>query len=265
MVVYIDILLFENFIVNLFLLLATMKILRYEYRKTIYISAIVGSCYTISLFLDVPFITSLPAKILVAIIMILIAIKNINIGNIIKSVVTFFVISFTLCGLCFSFSLMESQYSIYTDFIISDYSIKYLLISLMILYIVIVRLVDYFRERALVKGFIYDVEISHMDVTFCIKGFLDTGNELREPVTNLPCIIIDESCFGKVKMPNDKLFYVSYSTIGEEGKLKGFKGEKIRVRGPNEEWRSVDAIICECKNKINKENEFNALLSRGIV
>jgi len=30
------------------------------------------------------------------------------------------------------------------------------------------------------------------DIKYVIKGFLDTGNELREPITNLPCIIVEE-------------------------------------------------------------------------
>ncbi|PTR81262.1 peptidase U4, partial [Bacillus anthracis] len=28
---------------------------------------------------------------------------------------------------------------------------------------------------------------------------------------------------------------------------------------------TIEAIICSCKNKLSKENEFNALLSRGVI
>lgn len=30
-------------------------------------------------------------------------------------------------------------------------------------------------------------------------------------------------------------------------------------------WTRVDAIVCGCERKLSKEDEFQALLSRGIV
>ncbi|ATD54891.1 sigma-E processing peptidase SpoIIGA [Clostridium chauvoei] len=266
MVVYVDVVFIENFIVNLFLLLITMKLLRFEYRKSIYVGAVLGGLYTLALFIKIPVLTSLVGKILVALIMIMLTVKKRTLGTIIKAVITFFIGSFTLCGICFTFSLMQNQYSISKDFIISNYSIKYIIVSIMILYIVIVRIVDYLRERALIKNLLYDIEFSYNEKKVCLKGFLDTGNELREPVTNLPCIIVENELIDTMNIPDEKAYYISYSTIGEDGKLKGFKGEKIKVRQQNEDWRTIDAIICSCKNnKLSKENEFNALLSRGII
>ncbi|GAA0085466.1 sigma-E processing peptidase SpoIIGA [Clostridium sp. CTA-7] len=265
MVVYIDILIIENFIVNLFLLLITMKVLRYKYSKTIYIGAIVGAFYTIALFLENSILTSLPFKIAVVLLMIVITNKSLKTINIIKASATFLIVSFTLCGICFAFSMMDNQYSVFRVFEIRNYSIKYLIISIMILYIVIVRVVDYLRERALIKNFIYEIEISHEKNTLFLKGLLDTGNALREPVTNLPCIIIENNFLNGFNLPSDEEFYIPYSTIGEEGNLKGFKSERVRIRGEDKEWKTVEVIICSCKNKLSKENEFNALLSRGVI
>lgn len=265
MVVYIDVILFENFVVNLFLLLLTFKLLRFSYKKSIYLSAVIGSIYTLALFLEYPLGTSLIAKILVAILMVFIAIGEKSIMNTIKCVGCFFMLSFTLCGLCFGFSLMQNEYSIMKGFEMSNYSIKYILISLMVLYIVIVRAYEYLRERVVVKSLIYDIEISVNKNILYIKGFLDTGNELREPVTNLPCIIIEEGYLNEVQISENEYFNIAYSTIGEDGKMKGFKGEKVRIKNQDEDWRTIDAIICSCKNKLSKENDFNALLSRGVI
>ncbi|MBU3135606.1 sigma-E processing peptidase SpoIIGA [Clostridium gasigenes] len=265
MVVYIDVLLFENFVVNLFLLLLTFKLLRFSYKKRIYLSAILGSIYTLALFLEWPFGTSFIAKILVAVLMIIIAIEKRKISNILKCVGCFFILSFTLCGVCFSFALMQNKYGIMQKFEMNNYSIKYILISIMILYIVIVRAYEYLRGRIIVKSLIYDIEISVNKNIFYIKGFLDTGNDLREPVTNLPCIIVEDGYLNEVQLPEKEYFNISYSTIGDSGKIKGFKGEKIRIKSQDEDWRTVDAIICSCTNKLSKENDFNALLSRGII
>lgn len=265
MVVYIDVLLFENFVVNLFLLLLTFKLLRFSYKKSIYFSSLLGAIYTLALFLEWPFGTSFISKVLVAVLMISIAIEKRKINNILKCLGCFFTLSFTLCGLCFSFALMKNQYSVFQKFEMNNYSIKYILVSLMILYIFIVRVYEYLKDRSIVNNLIYEIEISVNQNIFYIKGFLDTGNELREPITNLPCIIVEDSYLNKVQIPDKEYFNIPYSTIGESGKIKGFKGEKIRIRSQDGEWRAIEAIICSCKNVLSKEDEFNALLSRGII
>ena len=58
---------------------------------------------------------------------------------------------------------------------------------------------------------------------------------------------------------------IPYSTIGEDGSLRGFKSKEVRIRGEDMEWKSVEVIVCKCKNKLSKDNEFNALLSRGVI
>ena len=265
MVVYIDVLLFENFVVNLFLLILTFKLLRFSYKNSIYLSAVIGAIYTLALFLEWPLGTSFLSKVLVAALMIYIAIEKRKINNIFKCIGCFFMLSFTLAGISFSFALVENKYYIFHKFEINNYSIKYMLISVMLLYIFIVRSYEYLRQRNIVKSLIYDIEISVNKNIFYIKGFLDTGNELREPVTNLPCIIVEDEYLIDIQIPESEYFNISYSTIGEFGKIKGFKGEKIRIKSKDEEWRTVEAIICSCENKLSKENDFNALLSIGII
>lgn len=265
MVIYIDILLAENFIINLFLLLISLKILRYKYFKTIYLAAILGSLYTLSLFVNSDILVSLPFKFIVVILMIMISTKNINILKLIKSGATFIILSFTLCGIAFTFSMLENYNNFFEHYSINNYSIKYLLLSIMLLYIVIVRVIDYLKDRALVNNFIFDIEISNKESSVIIKGLLDTGNGLREPVTNLPCIIIESDFLRAFDIKSDEEFSIPYRTIGEDGDLKGFKSNKVRIRGEDKDWKDVEVIVCKCKNKLSKNNEFNALLSRGVI
>ncbi|MBD7914144.1 sigma-E processing peptidase SpoIIGA [Clostridium sp. Sa3CUN1] len=265
MVVYIDILLIENFIINLFLLLITLKALRYKYYKSIYIAALFGALYTLIIFMDNKILVSLPFKIIVVLLMIIISTKNLKIIKVLKSSVVFILMSFTLCGFTFAFSMIDNSNSIFEKFSINKYSIKYLIISVMILYIVSVRVTEYLRDRNLLNNFIYDIEIFNGKKSIFIKGLLDTGNALREPVTNLPCIIVESDFFNDLELNSNNEFLIPYSTIGEDGLLKGFKSKDIRIRGEDKKWRNVEVILCECKNKLSKENDFNALLSRGVI
>ncbi len=265
MVIYIDILLAENFIINLFLLLISLKILRYRYYKTIYLAAILGALYTLALFIDCKILITLPFKFIVVVLMIMISTKNINLVKLIKSGATFILISFTLCGVTFAFSMIDNYNNFLENYAINNYSIKYLLLSIMLLYIVIVRITDYIKDRSVINNFMFDIEISNKDKSVIIKGLLDTGNGLREPVTNLPCIIIESDYLKEFDIKSDEEFSIPYSTIGEFGSLKGFKSKEVRIRGEDSDWKSIEVIVCQCNNKLSKNNEFNALLSRGVV
>lgn len=265
MVVYVDVLVLENFIVNLFLLLMTFKILKLGYNRLIYLSAAIGAIYTICFFMENEILISLPAKTLVATVMVLISIKLKNYINVFKSVVCFFTTSMLLAGMCFYISINKGNYEIFQGFNLSSFSIKYVIVFLMILYIVIVRLTDYVKERNVISNLLYDVEIEINNKMIKLTGFLDTGNELREPVTNLPCIIVENSILDDVKIAKDKLYYINYSTINEVSKIEGFKSEKVTLKNSKSECKTIQAIICTCSRKLSSTNEFNALLSRGIL
>lgn len=265
MIIYIDVIMLENFIVNLFLLMVTMKLFKYKYYKTIYFSAFIGAIYTLVLFTKYKFLTSLPFKLIVVIIMISITMKSLELFKILRSSIGFVISSFTLCGLAFSFSIVgESKYK-FSYFTINNYSIKYIIISIMILYIVIIRIIDYIKDRSLIKNFIYEIEISSNNKKVYIKGLLDTGNGLREPVTNLPCIIIENQFIKEDTIKKKEEFIIPYNTVKEDGSLRGFKSDKVRIKGCDNIWKDVDVILCICENKLSRENEFNALLSRGVI
>lgn len=265
MIIYIDVIMLENFIINLFLLMVTMKLFKYKYYKTIYIAALVGAMYTLVLFTEYKFLTSFSFKLIMVLVMISITMKSLEFFKVIKASIGFVVSSFTLCGLAFSFSIAgESKYN-FNYFAINNYSIKYIIISIMIFYIFIIRMIDYLKDRALIKNFIYDIEILSDDKKVLIRGLLDTGNGLREPVTNLPCIIIENNFIKEDTIKRKEEFLIPYNTVKEDGSLKGFKSDKVRVKGSDNIWRDVEVILCLCENKLSKENEFNALLSRGVI
>ena len=142
---------------------------------------------------------------------------------------------------------------------------QYLLISIILVYIISDRVLSYLRERALITNFIYEVELYIRGVRYVVRGFLDTGNELRESITNLPCIIVEEKYINYFQEIDSNTYYIQYNGIGYRGKMKGFKVDKVILKKSDNEEMEISAIICPCKEVLNKENEFNALLSRGVI
>ena len=265
MIVYIDILIIENFIVNLFLLITTMKLLKYKYDKKIYISAFLGSIYTLVIFFENNIFSSLFFKILVVILMFSLINKKILILKSIKMVITFFLLSFTLSGLSFALALRDNPFIILESFSIDNFKVKDLILSLMIVYTIAIRIIDLIKDRANICNFIFDIELKDEKITLYLKGLLDTGNALREPVTNLPCILIENDIMESLNFISNERYYINFNTISENGSLQGIKTNNIRIKQENSEWKNIEAIICSCKNKLSKENEFNALLSRGVI
>ena len=69
----------------------------------------------------------------------------------------------------------------------------------------------------------------------------------------------------KAIIDKKNIYEIPYNVIGYGGKLKGIKINNIKIKGRDLWDRQVDAIVCPCMEKLSKENEFNALLSRGIL
>ena len=267
MEIYIDIYLLENIIINLFLLLLTFRLLRFDYKKrNVYLAALLGAIYGLVIFCNVKIFSSVGVKILVPAIMIYISMEKRSFKVVLKSIVVFFMLAFMLSGICFGTVQMQNTYLIGQEFIIKNNSAKFIVLSVAVIFIVVTRVADLLKDRALVKNFLYDIYITEGTRTVLVKGFLDTGNELREPVTNLPCIIVENTYFNQFEIADDKKFIIKYDTINEIGEIKGFKGQNVIIRNEEENtWTKVEAVICGCERKLSKEDEFQALLSRGIV
>ena len=266
MEVYIDILILENFIINLFLMILTMKILKYKVKDILLIcSGFIGALYTIVLlFPKLNVLTSFPCRIIVLYIMIRISYGKKGFINIIKAMGIFLLLTFTLSGLCFLFSLNQNEYLLGESFEISKYSMKYLLLGGMIIYMFCNRLIEYIKNKLMINNFKFKIQFEISGNVYNIEGFLDTGNELREPISNLPCILIEKDFINTSDFNSHDIYYIPYSAIGYGGNLKGIKVESIKIKG-EKFYNEVDAIICLCNEKLSKENDFNALLSRGVI
>ena len=267
MEVYLDIIFIENAIIDLFLMLVTLRLLRLKYRKDgIYIAAIIGGIYGLAPIVGSAVLSSTLLKIIVAIIMIILSLKEKVLSNIFKATIMFFMVSFILCGVTFMSLLSSSKYTIYGGLSTSDYSIRWILISILFVGVIAIRVYDTIKERAVIDNFIYDIYIKNDEKILMLKGFLDTGNELREPITNLPCILIENEYFLQLEFNKKDEYVIRYKTIDSSDVLHGFRSDFIKIKGKDDSaWREIDAIICGCKTTLSKENDYQVLLSRGII
>lgn len=267
MKIYADILILENCIVDFFLLTLTMKCIKHKCKiSKLIISSFIGGVYTLVLLVPkLIILASLPFQLSVVFMMVRLVYGKSSIFNLIKLASIFLAITFTLSGISFLFSLKVYGFSIGGRYKIEKYSLKYIMLGIMIIYIACTRITDYVKGKLFVKNFNFNVEFEMEKKHYKFKGFLDTGNELVESVTNLPCILIEEDLIKDMKFNQNNTYNIPYNSIGHGGNLKGIRINNIKITNKKHIYENIDAIICPCKQRLSMEDEFNALLSRGIV
>lgn len=266
MIIDLDVLLFENFIVNLFLLVITSETLRYTIKiKYAIFASILGSFYVITMLFDsTKIFTTLPFKMITALLITIIGFHCKDRILNFKAFILYIIYSMLLAGICIFLEFNSCQ-EIFNTAILYKYSYKKLLLSIMIAYIIIYRTVIYIRDRKNIAELIYDVDINIDNKLKRVKAFLDTGNELREPVTNLPVLLVEKNIFIGIDISNFDTVHIPYRTVdGTIGNIMGIKPKYIAIHiGDQIQRRQV--ILGFCNNKISNSCEYDALLSRGII
>ncbi|MBC2399178.1 sigma-E processing peptidase SpoIIGA [Clostridium tetanomorphum] len=267
MIVYIDLLLIENFIVNKFLLIITSQTVRRNSKtKGIYTSlaAFIGSFYVLTIIIDrLKCFNNIFMKLVVAIFMILISFRQKNLLFNIKASIIFVFYSMLLAGICVFIEFSKSDSL--NGGVIYNFSYKRLMLSIMIIYILINKIILFIKDRKEICNFIYEVDIVLKDSKKSVKAFLDTGNELIEPITSLPVIVVEKDLFDEDELKGYDTYYIPYSVInGKIGRMKGIKPECIKLHKENH-LEERDVLIAFCDNKLSSTGDYEALLSRGII
>lgn len=265
MVVYLDVLVIENLVVNMFLLFITSQTLKVKVKlRDITIAGFLGSMYVLTMIYPVPkFLSGIFLKIIVAIIMIFVTFRNSNLLFNIKALGIFILYAMMTAGCCIFIEFYYSKGLTFDN--MPTFSYKYILGTLMVLYMVIARVIVFVRDRKDIVNLIYDVDIIFGEKKKRVKAFLDTGNELREPLTNLPVMIVEKNVLVDINIKEKKMFYIPFKVVnGSSGVLKGFKPSGVNIC-KNNIFEKAELIVAVCDTKLSDLNDYNALLSRGII
>ncbi|HAG42684.1 MAG TPA: sigma-E processing peptidase SpoIIGA [Clostridium sp.] len=266
LVIYLDEILFENFLVNLFILCITLQTIKKKTKFTKeVIAAAFGSLYVLVMFVPrLMFLNSKLVNVIIAFIMIIICLRKESKLICIKGTLIYILYSMLLAGTTYYFSLNNNPNLLFTHSMFK-FNYKKLALSIMVLYLIINRVVVYIKDRKILYNYICTIDISVNNQKLSVKGFLDTGNELREPITNLPVIIVEKDALKELELNSYAKYAIGYSVVnGKDGKLEGFKPDSVSIIF-DENIILKDAIIAFCDNKLSKYNDYNALLPRGII
>ncbi|MBE7050646.1 MAG: hypothetical protein E7394_07795 [Ruminococcaceae bacterium] len=277
-VVYIDSLFLMNFIINMILLKLT-DVFSSSQTKTpkICLASSIGALYAVCMFFpNISFLYILPFKMLMSFFIVYITDTKTKLIPLIKKCAVFYLVSFTLAGVLIatyfvSFKNQSIHPVIQNGIVYFDIS-PFVLLVASFLSILIIWLSSAIFSRNKNLG-LKSLKIYLGDKGCDMQALSDTGNLLKEPISNLPVIIVEKSFIEPLfpsGIPNGesnfsteiKLRLIPYSSVGcKSSIMTGFVPDKILFDGNKE----IKAVIGISDDSLSATKEYGALFNPLIL
>ena len=202
MKIYIDVVLLENLIMNYIIIFSTAIISRSKINHfRILISSLVAGIYSILNYIwNMNDFKSFMIKFLISIMIILISFDSRKIKTIIKQLILFYLVSFTFGGVSFMllFLINPSNIEFQNGLLTGTYPIEITIAGGIIGVITIVSVSYIIRDRMRTKSMLCDLEIFYKGNYQKVKTMIDTGNLLKDPITNNDVVIVEKNSLRNI-------------------------------------------------------------------
>lgn len=211
MVVYADLIFLLNFLMDAAMLIVTAKTRKISFKWwRIVGSSFLGASYVVIMFLPVPLILfTFSVKCMFCIGMIMTAFGFGSLQNLLRNLGTFLLVNFAVAGGMFGIHYMLASSSevmkgiVFTQsgvpmFQLQIGSILFVLMLLLPLLWWFKTVFQSTKQREVLTTFLAEVTIYVGDYTATCKGLIDTGNQLYDPLTRTPVMVMEVSEWGDV-------------------------------------------------------------------
>lgn len=290
MTVYIDIIFLENLFMNCIILFATAVILKTPIKiiRTI-ISSAIGSIYAIIIYVsNLQIYSNFFLKVALSVVIVYVAYKPAKIKVFFKSLMIFYLTSFTFGGVTFALIyFVRPQDILFENGVLIGVSpIKIIITGGILGFIIITISFKNIKGRLTRNDMICDITILQNNKKVVTKAMIDTGNLLTEPITKLPVIVVEKEklidIFPKNIMENTMNFingenvemgeYLSririipFKSLGKEnGLLIGVKVDGVVINYQNNDNFIKDVIVGIYEKKLSSNNSYSALIGLNIL
>lgn len=295
MTVYIDVVFLENLILNVIILYATSLIAKMNLKiiRTL-ISASIGSIYAIMYYIfQIGLYSNIIFKFILSVIMIYVAFNPKEFKTLLKVLILFYLTSFVFGGASLSviYLVNAQRINIQNGMIIGKYTMNTILTGIIIAFIVIVIAFKIIKSKISKNDLFCDIRFKINNKEIKTKAMLDTGNLLKEPITNIPVVVVEHKLLYDV-IPNEildnienilggdledisdevksdyisKLKVIPFTSLGKQnGILLGIKADELIVEEMNGE-KKIDKVIIGIYNKeLSKKRAYSALIGIDVI
>ncbi len=248
------------------------------------VASLIGAIYVLAIAVfNQIFISNIVVKISVSILMLTIAYNPKNIIDYVRLVLCFYIISFVIVGI-----LIATNYFFNTN----EMTIKIIFEASFFAIIIFKAVFEEIKRKTNLHKYIRTINIEINNNEVQLKGLVDTGNELTDIITNKPVIVVEMESVFKL-LDNDTIsvirkFYsngnnnyldifltmrpginfrlIKYNTISsKEETMLGIVPDKIFIEDSNKNKIVSKAIVGIYPEKLNRENEYKALLHKELL
>lgn len=295
MTIYLDIILCENLLMNYIILFATYVIIK---PKTKYpqirmiLSSLLGSIYAIIVYLNILSIyTNLLAKITLSVVMVYIAFAPPNVKQLLKQILIFYLVSFIFGGCTFAliYFLKPENVEMKNGVFVGMYPIRVGLIAGVIAFIITQIAFKINKSKLNNKNTFIEIELYNKNKMTKARALLDSGNMLKEPISQKPVIVVEKTTLSKI-IPAEVLDYIEkivggddqeknemqeylskirmvpFMSLGKEnGMLIGIRLDKIKINTEDIRLEKENIIAGIYEKKLTKDNKYNALIGLNLL
>lgn len=297
MTIYIDVVLIENLIMNYIILLATGMILKIKIKHIrLIIGSLLGAIYTIIGYIGILEIySSFILKIILSIMIVYIAYYPQSLKKMWKELLFFYLTSFVFGGVAFSliYIVKPQEIIMKNGLFLGTYPLKTVILGAIVAFVIIITSFKIIKNKISKKDLICEITVEIENRKITTKALIDTGNMLKEPITNTPVVVIEHTLLYDVipkeilnhleeiiggdfeKIPEDiknkyvsKLKLIPYSSLGKQnGMLLGIKAKKLTIiKGEEKDKVEKENIILGIYDKsLTKKGEYRAIIGMEFV
>ena len=232
-------------------------------------------------------------KILLSIVIIYISFSPKSLKEIIKMIILFYLTSFIFGGAALAMIYIANcgKILIQNGLIIGNYTVFTIFLGSLMAILVLIISFKFIKSKISKKDLLCYITIKIDKSKVKTQAIIDTGNFLKEPITNIPVIITEHSLFygiisneildnienilgGDLKnLSNEtksqyisKLKIIPFSSLGKQnGMLLGLKVNNIEIEEDGK-IKIIDKVIIGFYNKkLSKNGEYHALIGIDIL
>lgn len=256
-------------------------------------SGTIGSLYAMIIYVtQFKIYESIITKIILSVIMVYIAFNPQNIKKLCKQILIFYLTSFIFGGvaLYLIYFIKPQNVLIKNGLFAGKYVLKVILFGAIVAFVIIKLSIKIIKTKIQPKDMYCKVKLKINGKEIQTTAMIDTGNLVREPITNIPVIIVESSLMYDIlpkeiinnlenilggnlnDIPEEirniyipKLRWIPYKSLGKEnGMLLGIKIDGMEVE--KEEIHKVQNVIVGIYDKsLTKRGEYRALVGIDMI
>lgn len=251
MKIYLDYIFLENLVVNTVIIVETviftnLKISKNRRNICIFISTILSILEYL-----IPQINNIFFHIFFSCFMLLILFNFKNIFDYLKKIASYYLIYIVYIGIIISSTIIF-------NINLNNFLNKILLYiySGIVLHILIQNLWKMWKTKIKSSDLEYNLVVDDVE----INSFIDTGNNVKDPITSLNVIFLDKKLMQKIKTDKLNITYFKVNTINGTDIKEGYIVTNVKVKKDEKEIAIIPKIILCFSMNYNTSEKYSAII-----